>query len=163
MNWYVDKCWHVDKLMFSLTPKSLLQVGKCQKLRHLDVGDGCAGGLSTRRGHAHGDGVGEWLLRLQNVPFVAETEKLRSPVGGNPVACKERWVLPPEGRLGPFPRASCRCFMRRAKTAYVSRTYSLLEDRWMAYVLVGCSCFTTTYLCLKSEDMLPSPSSIFNL
>lgn len=89
----------------------------------------------------------------------------------NPVASTEACVGPALAKPAPAPRrkapaiplASYKCFMCRAITTYVSRTYSLLEDRWMAYVLVGCSCFTATYLCLKSEDMLPSPSSIFNL
>ena len=156
-------------LMLCLIPKSLLQVENCQKLHHPDVGDRCAGGFITRHGHHMGTGLGNDFRVSKTCPEnILSSGALWVTIQLLTWKCAwvpllQSWPWPPEGRFMPFPLTSYKCFITCAKSTCVSRTYALLGDRWMAYVLVGCSCSTATYLYLKSEDMLPSPSSIFNL
>lgn len=156
-----------EMVVLGLLPKPLLQVEKCQKLHHL--GTECWRVANPTRARC-GDGIGE-SLHLKTHPVRQRRKNSGTLEELSPTAYGEVRVgpalaqpaPPPETRLGPFPPASHKCFMRCAETTYVSRTHSLLGDRRAAYGLVGCTCFTTTYLCWKSEDMLPSPSSIFNL
>lgn len=98
------------------------------------------------------------MARVPNTWFMAEMEKLRSAINDTLTAYKDMWVLfQKKIRLLPFPPQAIND--SNVKVACALCYEDVLTYQRSRRIIGSLPSTPTPYLCLKSQDMLPAPTT----